>query len=188
MFLRWLSTEIAQTVPLPWTRWPPELKIEKSLNDFASLTSASILKNIYRGMFLRSLYTKIAQTVLFRENKMAVRAKNRKTFKRLLLLNQRMDFEIIILECFRVTLYQNCSKTSATLNKMAARAINRNKLLTTSPAKSVDRFWNNFTGMFLRWLYTKIAQTLPLRWTRWPPELRIEKSLNHFASFTSASF
>ena len=33
-------------------------------------------------------------------NKMAARAKNRKTFKRLLLLNQKMDFEIIIKECF----------------------------------------------------------------------------------------
>ena len=53
-------------------------------------------------------------------NKMAARAKNRKTFKRLLLLNQKMDFEIIIQECFLV--------------------INRNKLLTTSAAKSVDRF------------------------------------------------
>ena len=33
-------------------------------------------------------------------NKMAARVKNRKTFKRLLLLNQKMDFEIIIQECF----------------------------------------------------------------------------------------
>ena len=72
-------------------------------------------------------------------NKMATRAKNRKTFKRLLLLNQKMDFEIIIQECSLGTLYQNCSNDSAMLNKMAARAINRNKLLTTS-AKSVDRF------------------------------------------------
>ena len=39
-----------------------------------------------------------------------------------------------------IQLYQNCSNDSATLNKMAARAINRNKLLTTSSAKSVDRF------------------------------------------------
>ena len=37
-------------------------------------------------------------------------------------------------------LYQICSNGSATLNKMVARAINRNKLLTTSSAKSVDRF------------------------------------------------
>ena len=33
-------------------------------------------------------------------NKMAARAKNRKTFKRLLLQNQKIDFEIIIQECF----------------------------------------------------------------------------------------
>ena len=39
-----------------------------------------------------------------------------------------------------MTLYQNCSNDLATLNKMAARAINRNKLLMTSSAKSVDRF------------------------------------------------
>ena len=72
-------------------------------------------------------------------NKMAARAKNRKTFKRLLLLNQKMDFEIIIPNGSWVTLYQNCSKDFATLNKMAARTINRNKLLTTS-AELVDRF------------------------------------------------
>ena len=73
-------------------------------------------------------------------NKMAARAKNRKTFKRLLLLNQKMDFEIIIQECFLGDPLQKCSKNSSTLNKMAARAINRNMLLTTSSAKSVDRF------------------------------------------------
>ena len=33
-------------------------------------------------------------------NKLAARAKNRKTFKPLLLQNQKMDFEIIIQECF----------------------------------------------------------------------------------------
>ena len=44
MFLRWLSIKIAQTVPLRWLGWPPELKIEKPSIDFSSLTSASILK------------------------------------------------------------------------------------------------------------------------------------------------
>ena len=73
-------------------------------------------------------------------NKVAAGAKNRKTFKRLLLLNQKMDSEIIIQECFLGDFLQNCSKNSATLNKMVARAINRNILLTTSSAKSVDRF------------------------------------------------
>ena len=104
-FFGWPSTKIAQTVLLRWTRWPPELKIEKPLNDFFSRTREDGFWNSW------------------------------------------------------MTLYQNCSKNSATLNKMAARAINRNMLLTTS-AKSVDRFWNNFTGMFLRWLSTKIAQTV----------------------------
>ena len=57
-----------------------------------------------------------------------------------------MDFEIIIQECFLGD--QNSSNDSTKLNKMAARAIKRNKLLTTSSAKSVDNFLNNFTGMF----------------------------------------
>ena len=39
-----------------------------------------------------------------------------------------------------MTVYKNCSNHSALLNKMAARAINRKKLETTSAAKSVDRF------------------------------------------------
>ena len=30
MFLRWLSTKIAQTIQLCWTKWPPGLLIEKS--------------------------------------------------------------------------------------------------------------------------------------------------------------
>ena len=72
-------------------------------------------------------------------NKMSTRAKKRKTFKRLLLLNQKMDFEIIIQECFLGDPLPNCSNDSATLNKMVARAINRNKVLMTS-AKSMDRF------------------------------------------------
>ena len=138
MFLRWLSTKIAQIIPLRWTRWLPELKIEKPLNDFFSWTRGWILKKLYKNVSW-------------------------------------------------VTLYQNCSKNSATLNKMDARVINRNMLLTTSSAKSVDRFWNNCIGMFLRWLSTKLAQTVPLHWTRWPPELKIEKALNDFASLTSAS-
>ena len=72
-------------------------------------------------------------------NKMATRAKNRKTFKQLFLLNQKMDFEIIIQECYLGDPLPKLLNDSATLNKMAARAINRNKLLTTS-AKSVDGF------------------------------------------------
>ena len=58
-------------------------------------------------------------------NKMAARAKNRKTFKRLCLLNQCIDFEIIIQECSLGDCLPKLLKPSAPLNKMAARAKNR---------------------------------------------------------------
>ena len=61
-------------------------------------------------------------------NKMAARAKNRKNFNRLLLLNQRMDFEIIIQECFLGDPVQKLLKEFRCVEKMAARAINRNVL------------------------------------------------------------
>ena len=70
----------------------------------------------------------------------AARAKNRKSFKRLLFLNQEMNLEIIVQEHFWVTLYQNCSNGFATSNKMDARAISRYKPFTTSSAKSVNKF------------------------------------------------
>ena len=73
-------------------------------------------------------------------NKMAARAKNRNTFKQLLLLNQKMDFEKIIQEYFLGDPLPKLLNDSATWNKMATRAINRNKLSTHSSAKSVDRF------------------------------------------------
>ena len=53
-------------------------------------------------------------------NKMAARAKNREIFKRLILLNQYIDFEIILQEGSYI--YHNCSNRSAPFNKMAARA------------------------------------------------------------------
>ena len=73
-------------------------------------------------------------------NKMAARAKNRKTFKRLLLLNRCTDFVIISQKCSLASPLPKLLKWLTALNKMAARAINRNKLLPTSSAKPVDRF------------------------------------------------
>ena len=51
-----------------------------------------------------------------------------------------MDFEIIIQEGSLGDPLPKLLKRVPTLNKMAARAINRNKLLTTSSAKLMDRF------------------------------------------------
>ena len=78
-------------------------------------------------------------------NKMAARAKNRKTFKRLLLLNQKMDFEnqdfaTIIQECFLGDHLPKLPKRFLYVDKMAVMAINRNKLLTLFYDKSVHRF------------------------------------------------
>ena len=94
---------------------------KKTLNDFFALTSEWILK-LYRNIPWVTLYQNCSNRLaLF--NKMATRAKNRKTFKRLLLLNQRMDFEIIMQECFLgdVTPYQTCSNRSALLAHLSHR-------------------------------------------------------------------
>ena len=58
---------------------------------------------------------------------------------------------------------------------MAARAKNRKTSKTTSSPRPIGRFQNNFTGMFLGWPSTKIAKMVPLRWTKWPSKLKIEK-------------
>ena len=73
-------------------------------------------------------------------NKMAARAKNRKTFKRLLLLSQKIDFEIIIQECSLGDPLPKLLKRFRYVEQNGRQAINRNKLITTSIAKSVDRF------------------------------------------------
>ena len=36
-------------------------------------------------------------------------------------------------------------------------------------------FQSNFSEVFLLWPFTKIAKIIPLGWTKWPPELKIEK-------------
>ena len=73
-------------------------------------------------------------------NKMAAIAKNRKTFKRLLILKKKMDFEIIIQERFLIDPLPKLLKRFRYVEQNGRQAINRNKLLTTSSAKSVDRF------------------------------------------------
>ena len=57
MFLEWLSTKISKMVPLRWTKWPPELKIEKPLNDI----SHARFQNNFTEMFLWCSFTKIVK-------------------------------------------------------------------------------------------------------------------------------
>ena len=68
---------------------------------------------------------------------MAARAINEKSFKQLPLLNQCTDFEIISQKCSLADPLLKLLNGYPPLNKMAARAINRNELKTTSSAKSV---------------------------------------------------
>ena len=51
--------------------------------------------------------------------------------------------------------------------------------MTTSPT-SLDQFQVNFTGMFPKWLFTKIAKMVSVQWTKWQPELRLGKSILNF--------
>ena len=56
------------------------------------------------------------------------------------------------------------------MEKRAARALDK-KYLTTFPPERLVQFLNNFTELFLMMHSTKIAQMVPLRRTKIPPEL-----------------
>ena len=60
------------------------------------------------------------------------------------------------------------------LNKMVTRTKNRKTFKRHPPLRPVDRFQNNFTEVFLLWPSTKIAKMVPLGWSKWLPELKIE--------------
>ena len=107
--------------------------------------------NNFQGMFLAWPYQNCSNCSTL-QNKIATRAKNRTTFKQLLILNGLKDFAW-------VTLYQNCSNYSNPLDKMTTRAKNRRTYKMTSPSKWLTDF-ENFTKMFVGSLSTKIAQTL----------------------------
>ena len=53
-----------------------------------------------------------------------------------------------------------------------------------TPPEPIGQCDLNFIGMLPMWLPTKIAKIVLLRLTRWPPELKIEKSLNVKSSYT----
>ena len=69
----------------------------KPSNDFFSLTSACILKLLFRNVPEVTVHQNCSKRFALL-NKMAARAINRKSFKRLL-LNQCTDFEIISQKC-----------------------------------------------------------------------------------------
>ena len=57
-----------------------------------------------------------------------------------------------------------------------ASVVHRQQFLQmTSSPKPLGQCQNHLTQMFLLCPFTKIAKMIPLHWTRWPPELKIEK-------------
>ena len=46
-------------------------------------------------------------------------------------------------------------------------------------------FQSNFTEVFLLWPFTKIAKKALLIWTKWPPELKMEKKKLNISSFAT---
>ena len=77
---------------------------------------------------------------------MATRAKNRKTFKQLLILNRWKDFEIISQGCCLGDPLPKLLTWFTPLDKMATRAKNRKTYKTTTPSKWLTDF-ENFTKM-----------------------------------------
>ena len=92
LFLWRSSNKIAQIVLLRCTKWPPELKIEKNSNNISSLTTRGISTKLDRIVSWEVFYQTCSNcsTPL---HKMAIRAKNRKYFKRHLLCNYWADFK-----------------------------------------------------------------------------------------------
>ena len=96
----WSSfTKIAKMVLLCWTKWPPELKIEKTPKTTSSPRPVGRFQNNFTEMFLGWPSTKIAKMVLLRWTKWPSKLKIEKPFKRHLLLGQWADSKIILQEC-----------------------------------------------------------------------------------------
>ena len=91
---------------------------------------------------------------------------------------------------FLAHLSTRCSRWAIVITLCPASVVSRPSsvvcrqqfIQSTSPPKLLDQFQNNFTQMFPWSSFTKIAKMVPLRWTKWPSELKIEKPLNNISS------
>ena len=75
------------------------------------------------------------------------------------------------------------------MNKMAVRAKNRKNFGQHLLLGPWPVFQNDFTEMFLGWPFTRIVKMVLLCWTKWPSELKIEKTpLNDMSSLAHGAF
>jgi hypothetical protein len=77
MFLGWSFIKFASMVSVHCTRWPPEVKIEKPLNDFSSETDDRIAMKLDRNVTWVVLNQNSPNSSGLLHN-MGTRAKNRK--------------------------------------------------------------------------------------------------------------
>ena len=132
----------------------------------------------FQNNFIRMIpwcnLSKIAKMVLLRRTKWPPELKIENSSK------ANADFKIISQKC---SLEKHCSNCSTLLNKVAARAKNRKTRKMTSPPRPIGWFQHNLVEMFFGWPSTKIAKMVPLRWTKWPSELKIERPFKRHLLF-----
>ena len=103
-------------------------------------------------------------------------------------LNVKTESQVVA--TFLAHLSTKCSRWAIVITLCQASVVSRPSsvvcrqqfIQSTSPPKLLDQFQNNFTQMFPWSSFTKIAKMVPLRWTKWPSELKIEKPLNDISS------
>ena len=75
-----------------------------------------------------------------------------------------------------------CDHPVSVVRRQSSVVCRQQFIQSTSPPKLLDQFQNNFTQMFPWSSFIKIAKMVPLRWTKWPSELKIEKPLYDISS------
>ena len=71
-----------------------------------------------------------------------------------------------------------CDRYLSVICTSVSPSFHQQFLQTTSSPRPMVQFQNNFTEMFLGWSSTKIAKMVLIHWTKWLPELNIEKTFN----------
>ena len=161
MFLGWSSTKIAKMVLLCWTKWLQELKIEKRFKRHLQGQWVDF-KIILCKCCPDATFPKLLKWFCSAQHNRP-RAKNRKTRKTTSPPRLISQFQNNFPEMW-MTLYQ----------KMATRAKKKKQLNNISSKANrpiSKRFHRNVSWMTLY----QIAKVDPLRWTKWPSELKIEK-------------
>ena len=142
-----------------------------SLNDISSWTTVPNLKLFHMNVPYYALCQNCILIGFTPLNTRAARAPGKKAFKWHLRLNHRSKLRINWRDCSSGYLLPKLHKWFASLNKRAARALDKKYLQTASPPAPLVQIQDNCTALFLIISSTKIAQMVALHWTKGLPEL-----------------